>query len=256
MLNTTWADSQQTIYRLTYPGIAFGAAAAWQPEPVNTNSFFRDYCAVVYPAPAAAEISTSLEELSTVEEIFEQVLHNDTQSAFWADPLAPGHLKMLQAGEVQVRRARLLAESAQERVQRAMRISSDPTLKSLLLAARLFDYLGMKSLYAVEWADYFRQLKENPSKELVQLYIGNQMNSTTYGMLTDLREMISELREQYREAWLDEATPFRLQSALYRWDAEWNYWTAMQRLLREQVLHGWKEGEPFPPLETIRPKAK
>jgi hypothetical protein len=255
MLNTTWADSQQTIYRLTYPGIAFGAAAAWQPEPVNTNTFFRDYCAVVYPV-AAAEIASALDELSTAEEIFERVLHEDTQSAFWSDPLAPSHLKKLQAGEPEVRRARLLAESAQERVQRAMRISADPTLKSLLLAARLFDYLGMKSLYAVEWADYFRQLKENPRKELVQLYIGNQMNSTTYGMLTDLREMISELREQYREAWLDQATPFRLQSALYRWDAEWNYWTAVQRLLTQQVLQGWKEGEPFPPLESIRPKVK
>jgi hexosaminidase len=255
ILNTTWTDSQQTIYRLTYPGIAFGGAAAWQPERVDTNSFFRDYCAVMYPA-AAAEVAAALEELSTVEEIFEHVLGNTTQSAFWADPLAPGQLKKLQAGEAQVRRARLLAESAQERVQAAMRKSSDPTLKSLLLAARLFDYLGMKSLYALEWAEYFRQLKDNPKKELVQLYIGNQMNSTTYGMLTDLREMISELREAYREAWLDEATPFRLQSALYRWDAEWNYWTAVQKLLVQQVFQGWKEGEPFPALESIRPKAK
>jgi hypothetical protein len=256
MLNTTWTDSRQTIYRLVYPGIAFGAAASWQPERVNTNSFFRDYCAVVYPAAAAADIASALAELSTVEEIFETVLGNTTQSAFWADPLAPGQLKKLQAGEAEVRRARLLAESAQEHVQRAMRKSSDPTLKSLLLAARLFDYLGMKSLYAVEWAGYFRQLKENPNKELVQLYIGNQMNSTTYGMLTDLREMISELREEYREAWLEEATPFRLQSALYRWDAEWDYWTAVQRLLTQQVFQDWKEGEPFPPLESIRPKLK
>ena len=110
--------------------------------------------------------------------------------------------------------------------------------------------------HAVEWADYFRQLKENPKKELVTLYIGNQMNSTTYGMLTDLREMISELREEYRQAWLSEATPFRLQSALYRWDAEWDYWTAVQKLLISQVFQGWKEGEPFPPLESIRPKVK
>ena len=256
ILNTTWTDSQQTIYRLTYPGIAFGAAASWQPEPVNTNSFFRDYCAVVYPAAVVAEVAQALEELSTVEEIFEKVMGNTTQSAFWADPLAPGQLKKLQAGEAEVRRARLLAESAQERVQGAMRLSSDPTLKSLVLSARLFDYLGMKSLYALEWADYFRQLKENPKKELVQLYCGNQMNSTTYGMLTDLREMISELREEYREAWLEEATPFRLQSALYRWDAEWNYWTAVQKLLTQQVFQGWKEGEPFPPLESIRPKVK
>ena len=254
ILNTTWTDSRQTIYRQVYPGIAFGAAASWQPEPVNTNSFFSDYCAVVYPAAVAAEIAPALEELSTVEEIFEHVLQNTTQSAFWADPLAPGHLKRLQAGEKDVRRARLLAESAQERIQRAMRLSSDPTLKSLLVAARQFDYLGMKSLYTLEFAEYFRQLRENPKKELVQLYCGNQMNSTTYGMLADLREMISELREDYRQAWLDEATPFRLQSALYRWDAEWDYWTAVQKLLVQQVFQGWKEGEPFPPLESIRPK--
>ena len=56
------------------------------------------------------------------------------------------------------------------RVQSAMRRSSDPTLKSLLLAARLFDYLGMKWLYAVEWADYFRQLQANPDTKLVDLY--------------------------------------------------------------------------------------
>jgi hexosaminidase len=255
ILNTTWTDSRQTIYRLVYPGIAFGGAASWQAERVNTNSFFRDYCAVMYPA-VAAEIAPALEELSTVEEIFEKVLGTTTQSAFWADPLAPTHLKKLQGGEAEVRRARLLAESAQERVQRAMRKSSDPTLKSLLLAARLFDYLGMKSLYTLEWAEYFRQLKENPKKELVQLYIGNQMNSTTYGMLTDLREMISELREEYRKAWLEEATPFRLQSALYRWDAEWDYWAAVQKLLVQQVFQGWREGEPFPALESIRPKVK
>jgi hypothetical protein len=256
ILNTTWADSQQTIYRLVLPGIAFGAAAAWQSERLNTNSFFNDYSAVFYPAAVAAEVASALEELSTVEEIFENVLGQSTQSAFWADPLAPGHLKKLQSGQAEVRRARLLAERAQERLQRAMRKCSDPALKSMLVAARMFDYLGMKSLYVVEWADYFRQLRQNPKKELVQLYCGNQMNSTTYGMLTDLREMISELREPYREAWLDEATPFRLQSALYRWDAEWDYWRAVQRLLVQQVFQGWKEGEPFPALESIRPKAK
>jgi hexosaminidase len=256
VLNTTWTDSRQTIYRLVYPGIAFGAAASWQSERVDADSFFREYCAVVYPAAVAAEIAPALEELSTVEEIFETVLQRNTWSAFWADPLAPDHLKKLQAGESEVRRARLLAENAQERIQRALRISSHPTLKSLLVAARQFDYLGMKSLYTLEFARYFRQLQENPKKELVQLYCSNQMNSKTYGMLADLREMISELREQYREAWLDEATPFRLQSALYRWDAEWDYWTTVQKLLVQKVLHDWKEGEPFPPLESIRPEVK
>jgi hypothetical protein len=234
--------------------MAFGATAAWQAMPVNTNSFFSNYCAVIYPRAVASEIAPALEELSVVEELFEQVLKDGTQYSFWADPLAPGQLKKIEAGKEQLRRARLLAEDAQEHIQRAMRISSDPSLKSFVVSARLFDYLGMKCLYVAEWADYFRQLKDNPKKELVTLYIGNQMNSTTYGMLTDLREMISELREQYREAWLSEATPFRLQSALYRWDAEWDYWTAVQRLVVQNVLQGWKEGEPFPSIDVIRPQ--
>ena len=254
MINTTWTDSRQTIYRLTLPGIAFGAVAAWQPEPVNTNSFFQDYCGVVYPPAVAAEVAPALEQLSTAEEIFEQTLHNSTQSSFWADPLAPGWLKRLEAGAAQIRRARLLAEGAQVHLQRAQEDCSDPTLKSLLLSSRLFDYLGMKSLYTVEWADYFRQLHADPKKELVQLYIGNQMNSTTYGMLTDLQEMISELRGEYRETWLDEATPFRLQSALYRWDAEWNYWANVHKLMVQQIFQGWKPSEPFPSLQSIRPK--
>ena len=197
----------------------------------------------------AAEIAPALEELSTVEEIFEHVLDRHDPVGLLGRPARAGPAQELQAGEKEVRRARLLAESAQERVQRAMRISPDPTLKSLLLAARLFDYLGMKSLYAVEWADYFRQLKENPNKELVPLYIGNQMNSTTYGMLTDLREMISELREQYREAWLEEATPFRLQSALYRWDAEADFWLATWHRVNE-LLRSRGKDNPSPPSNT------
>jgi hexosaminidase len=254
MLNTTWADSRQTIYRLTLPGMGFGAAAAWQSGPVDTNSFFSDYCAQVYPPAVATEIAPALEELSTVEGIFFRVLQGGTQNRFWNDPLEPGRLKRLEANRPDLHRARLLAESAQERIQRAMRLSSDSTLHSMWVAARMFDYLGMKCLYAVEWAKYFRELKKNPKKELVTLYIGIQMNSRTYGMLTDLREMLSDLREDYRKAWLDEARPFRLQDALYRWDAEWDYWNEVQRLVTQKMLLGWKPGEPFPSIEVIRPK--
>ena len=106
----------------------------------------------------------------------------------------------------------------------------------------------------IEWADYFRQLKENPRKDLVQLYIGNQMNSTTYGMLTDLREMISELRDRLPRGRLDEATPFRLQSALYRWDAEWNYWTAVQRLLSSRCSKAGRKASRSRPWSPSGPR--
>lgn len=253
MLNTTWADSKQTIYRLTLPGMAFGATAAWQDHPVDPRTFFNDYCDQVYPTEIASNMATVLEDLSSAEEIFERVMKSPTQTGFWADPLDPGLLKQLQAGQAELRKARLLAEDAQVRLRKARRVSSDPTLPSLLVASRMFDYLGMKTLYAVEWADYFRQLREDPRRDLATLYIRFQIIAPTNGMLTDLQETIADLRGDYRRAWLDEAAPYRLQNALYRWDAEWNYWAAVRRLVTDKVWRGWKPGQPFPSIAVIRP---
>ena len=221
ILNTGWTDSAQTLYRQSLPGLAFGAAAGWQSEAVDTNTFFGDYAAQTYPAAVAAAVAPALEELSTVEEMFETVLQESTQHGFWQDPLDPAHLTRLERNQERLRQARLMAESALEHLLRAKRTApEDPTLNSLVVAARLFDYLGMKSLYAVEWSGYFRELKKNPDPKLVSLYIDIQMSAQDHGMLADLTDAVSGLREQYREAWLEESTPYRLGTALARWDAE------------------------------------
>ena len=255
ILNTGWTDCTQTIYRQSLPGLALGAVAGWQSEPVDGSTFFEDYAAQMYPAAVAAQVAPALEELSTVEEMFEKLLQNTTQHAFWGDPLEPGRLARLVKNQAELRKARLLAESAAEHVGRAMRLApADPTLNSLRLAARQFDYLGMKCLYAVEWAGYFRLLKEKPDPQLVTLYIGTQMNAQDHGMLADLREAITGLKEPYRKAWLEESTPYRLPSALMRFDAEWFYWRDVQQGVVDKVLHGWSKGEPFPSIEVIRPK--
>jgi hypothetical protein len=172
-------------------------------------------------------------------------------------PLQP-LLTRFEARQTDLRAARLLAETAQERLQRARRLApDDPTLNSLLLAARLFDYLGMKSLYAVEWAGYFRQLKENPDPKLVTLYIGIQINAQDHGMIADLMDTISGLREPYREAyreaWLAESTPYRLGTALARWDAETEFWRATWGRVNE-LLRTRSKDEPFPSIDFLRLK--
>jgi len=254
VLVTGWTDSAQTIYRQSLPGLALGAAAGWQSEPVHSGTFFGDYAAHMYPAAVAAEVAPALEELSAAEEMFERLLQNSTQHAFWGDPLEPGRLARLEQNQAELRKARLIAESAQERLGRARRQApGDSTLNSLMLAARLFDYLGMKCLYAVEWAGWFRELKANPDPDLVTLYIGIQMEAQDHGMLADLREAISGLKDSYREAWLEEATPYRLPSALMRFDSEWFYWQAVQQGVADRVLNGWHKGEPLPAIGVIRP---
>jgi hexosaminidase len=156
--------------------------------------------------------------------------------------------------QASLHQARLLAEDAEEHLTRAMELApADPTLPSMLLAARLFDYLGMKSLYAVEWDGYFKQLKENPDQHLVTLLIGIQINAQDHGMLADLTDAITGLREPYRRAWLEESTPYRLGTALARWDEETRYWMATADRVR-QILMTHQKGEPFPSIDAMRPK--
>lgn len=251
-LNTGWTDCGQTLYRQSLPGLAFGAAAGWQSGPVDTNSFFADYSALVYPAAEAAEIAPALEELSTVEEMFENILANTTWHGFWRDPLDPNYLARLEKRQADLHKARLLAGDAEEHLLRAQKMApKDPTLKSLLIAARLFDYLGMKCLYAVEWAGYFRELKANPDQKLVTLYIGIQMNAQDHGMVADLIDKISGLQEPYREAWFEESTPYRLGTAMARWDAEEQHWIDTWHRL-EHLLRNHKKDEPFPSIDVLR----
>ncbi len=255
MLNTGWTDCAQTLYRQSLPGIAFGAAAAWQPAPVDTNTFFAEYSALEYPAAAAPEVAQALEELSEVEELFEHILHNTTQHGFWRDPLEAGHLALLKKQEEKLHHARLLAETADARLQRVRRIApADPTLNSLLMAARLFDYLGMKSLYVLEWSRYFDELQKHPDPKMVTLYIGIQINQQDHGMLGDLLDKVTGLREDYRRAWLEESTPYRLGSALTRWDGEAAYWLSTWHRVNE-LLRTHKNSEPFPSIDFIHPRS-
>src|ERR1035438_6792920 len=120
ILNTGWTDCTQTIYRQSLPGLALGAVAGWQSDPVDGTTFFGDYAAQMYPAAVAVEVAAALEELSTVEEMLEKTLQNTTQHGFWADPLEPARLTRLEKTQPELRKARLLAESAEEHISRAM----------------------------------------------------------------------------------------------------------------------------------------
>ena len=235
---------------MSLPGLAMGAVAGWQSESLDGAAFFDQYARLVYPDAVAQELAPALEELSTAEEILEKVLGSPTMLRFWADPLEAGKLERMKGQRDDLRKARLLAESADERLQRALRKQGDPaTLKCLLLAARMFDYLGMKHLYAIEWDGYFQELKQNPNPDLASLYLNNQISAVDHGMLSDLLDAVTGLRERYRQAWLEESTPYRLGSALARWDAEAEYWRAMQARA-SQLRRG---GQP-PSLDSLRPK--
>jgi len=254
MVNTGWTDASQVLYRTALPGMAYGAAAAWQTAPMDRTHFFADYAASFYSVPVAAEVAAALEAMAKAQQLMEEVLGSETIFRLWDDPLTPERLARLAPHRESFRNIRLLAEDAEGHLAHALSLQQDVySIPSLVIAARMLDYAGMKYIYALEMAGYFNTLGSHPSRADVQFYLGWESSARNHGRIMDMMDEISDLRELYRSAWMSEYTDHRLGSVMGRWNAEYEYWRRLQTRLWD-VLHGFqKDGDTLPALEELRP---
>jgi hexosaminidase len=254
MINTGWTDASQVLYRTALPGMAYGAAAAWQQEPMNRAQFFDEYAAAFYSPRVAAEVGPALESLAKAQQLAETILGPETIFRLWDDPLTQARLERLTAHREALRNVRLLAEDAEEHLVRALALHEDAySIPSLLISARMLDYAAMKYIYSLEMASYFKTLGEHPSRADVQFYIGWESSSRNHSRIMDLMDEITDLRGNYRSAWLAEYTDHRLGSVMGRWNAEYEYWRRLQTRMWD-LQHGFKDGDTMPPLEELRPR--
>jgi hypothetical protein len=89
-----------------------------------------------------------------------------------------------------------------------------------------------------------------PNDELWLNVWYSQVRDPDHSRLFDLMDAITDLRSTYRREWLAEYTPYRLDSALGHWDAEYQYWRRFQERLK-QFSESSHEGEPLPSLEDL-----
>jgi hexosaminidase len=252
LMNTVWTDDGQTLMRMAWPGIAYGAAASWQSASMDKVTFFSEYARVVYPPVAASDVAAALDDLRQSESVLQKVLGGETMIALWRDPFNPQILKKCTAGQGDLRQARLLAEDAEEHLDQAVSLGGDrTTLESLLFGSRLLDYAGQKFQTAPELEDLWRKL--GPTRPEDEVWWNEWESMTTYqdhSRLVDLMDAITELRAKYRSAWLEQYTPYRLASAIGRWNAEYEYWRQMQSrlLMFSESSH---EGDKLPPLASF-----
>ena len=179
-------------------------------------------------------------------------LGQPTQFALWEDPFAPTYLKGLAQNQGHMRQARLLAEEAESHLYHALASGADPTtLNSLLVGARLLDYAGQKFQTPSELIELWGRIgTRRPETDKWWNEWESQVVYQDHSRIVDLMDAITELRPLYREEWLDEYSPYRLASALGRWDAEYEYWRRFQQRL-QQFSDGSHEGDVLPPLEKL-----
>jgi hexosaminidase len=254
VVNTNWSDDAQVLFRATLPAMAYAASAAWQTAPMDREHFYADYAARVYPVAAAPDMAIALKSLAQAQTDILHALGYETRFRLWDDPLYASRLEHIQSRLDLLRKARMEAEDAEEHLQKALASHHDTyTIPSLLVGARLIDYAGMKFIYAAELADIFsKKLGPNPTRSDVGFWLNTQGSSRDHGRFADLMDGIKGIEDDYRSAWLAEYTPYRMGTALGRFDAEYEYWRRLQANFWE-FQHEFRDGDPVPPLEAFRP---
>ena len=252
MLNTDWSDSALALHRQAYPALAYGAIAAWQTQPVDRATFFHNYAHLNYPASVSDKIAAALSEIERSQSLERQALGPETSFRMFDDPFQPRTLAKISAATASLRDARLAAESAEESLLQVKAIigKEEEELDSLLMAARMLDYTGMKFLYATEIAANFSALSAHPTKDEISYLLRRETSARNHSRVGDLLDSSGELAQEYRAEWLKQYKPYRLSTAMARWQAEQQYWLHFQASVWT-VTRDFKDGDPRPTLEQV-----
>jgi len=148
---------------------------------------------------------------------------------------------------------RLLAEDAEEQLQRALEMTRDTySLQSLLVDARLLDYTAMRYIYAAEIAGFFKTLGRKPTQSDVHAILLREIWQVDHGRISDLMKATASLRDQYQAAWHEEYTNYALGVMLAHFDAELELWRQFAQRLWD-TANTFKDGDTLPTLEDLRP---
>jgi len=225
MLNTTWDDDGEALFGMTWYGVVFGAAAAWQSGESSIDQFRSAFDWAFY-RNSDESFATAIEELTRIHGLLRNAglgeAHNEL---FWADPFSESDARMLQRAVPVAREIRLRAEEALEILykNRAKAKLNEETLDYLILAAMRLDCLGMKIQFASEIGKLYWEAFLNQNDRQRVLRPLNEILGWN-GRLLDLRDYTTRVREHYRDLWLKENRPYWLGNVLIKYDAQLALW--------------------------------
>lgn len=251
LLNTLWTDDDQMLMQMSWPGIAYGAAAAWQQEPMQQKTFFADYARIQYPSAIAPDFAAMLTSLNAAERSLHAAVGEETTREFWRDPFTASSLDALRGKYDDLHRSRLEAEDALTHLYSIQSAAPQtPHLDTFLFGAQAIDLAGMKFIYAGEIATAWQSLPAEPTREQFLDAVGEGVSNETHSRMMDMMDAVTGTRQLYRKAWLEQYTPYRLGTALGHWDAEDLFWLRAQSNF-EDFRRSFKTGQKLPSLHDL-----
>ncbi len=245
MLNTTWDDNGDAIFNQAWYGLAFGAAAAWQPGESSIPRF-QDAFGLQFHGDTTGKLDAAQRHLTAAHQALQESKAGDGSSyLFFVDPFTDeGVLELLRLrphlAAVRVQAESALVLIAQARTQRHLR--EPDVLDAMELGARRLDWTAAKFQFADEIVTAFVKATD-PTRTDVS-WVDLAELSGINGRLQDMRDGYVLTRELFERSWRAENRPYWLQNNLARYDAEIATWVqrinamdqARRRFARERKL--------------------
>lgn len=252
LVNSVWADDAQLLFRMSLPGIAYGAAAPWQSVPMDRTNFFSNYARQMYSASVAADLGSALAHMTMAQTAIKKLLGEQSMFGLWEDPFFPTWYNSLAQHRDDLHQTRMHAEEAEALLLKAKKLGVDPeTVNSLLLGSELLDYAGQKFQTPLDLTAIWDKFdSKRPNADRWWNEWESQVTHYDHSCVIDLMDRIADLKPDYKAEWLAEYAPYRMGSALGRWDAEYQYWRGVHEKLRH-FNDSTKAGDPLPRLNEV-----
>jgi hypothetical protein len=237
--------------RLAFPDIAYGAAASWQHTPVNRGDFFNAYARAQYTVNSWGNIAKAHTALMKAESLIRGSV-GDTDPAFWLNPFDSTFFTKIQANIQNLKTGRLEAEKAKLYLYNCLgdKGTDSSMIHTLLTGAAILDYLAVKCLYANEMFEFWQEVEKSTEKEKALRSFYMEVVWKFHTRTSDMQDFIAETKETFRQAWLSEYTPFRLEIAMRKYDMEMEFWIKLQRRL-EKVYTNYDTSKKLPEWKSI-----
>ena len=237
-ITSVWTDAVQPLLRNTWLFMAYGSAGAWQKEPIDRKSFTDNYCRLMYRGISGL-MSDAFKKMSESEDFLARCLGRHTLSEMWENPFSSYHLKNTDLHLEDYKSARIAAETAQEKLFEALNYGSEDStfIKTMLLNCRQLDYTATRFLWAKSIVDrwnWIYDLKSKGKKDYVMFY---DINYSTHGLIADMMDYCTEIKEEYRKGWLSENMSYRMGTITGRFDSEYLIWRNLYLKIAEYNNH-------------------
>ncbi|MGH9476505.1 MAG: glycoside hydrolase family 20 zincin-like fold domain-containing protein [Terriglobales bacterium] len=247
VLNTNWNDDGESMFDYCWYGVALGSAEGWEDQP-SLPRFQNAYDWALYRADGH-DFLQQVETLTQVQELVHKAVHTDaTDSAMWHEAFSPEGQRVYGEMAPVAPQVRLLAEdviaSMAEHREGARRYRD--LLLPVEFAARRFDFVGEKAIYAVLIVQLYQQASTPGLSRGKVNGIFSRINSIN-GLLQDMRDGVTTLRGEYQTLWLEGNTPYFLGNILVRYDNERLYWENQARRF-SRIRRAYDTQGTLPPL--------